>query len=118
MKDNFVYLDYNQVMSFMFELNELRKDNPYFNDKIVESFEDYVLIRANEIAITYPQIKLKIFPNANKYKISKSLFEYLTRLTSIDVFDKETMKKYNRILEEERQKAIEKLLSENEEESK
>lgn len=94
MKENFIYLTYYQAMAFMFRINEIKKNNPYFNDEIAKSYEEYVVNRAGEIVTTYPQIKLKIFPNASKYKISKSLFNYLTRLTSIDVYDKATIKKY------------------------
>ena len=94
MEQNFIYLTYYQAMAFMFGIDEIRKNNPYFNDNIAKSYEEYVVERAGEIVTTYPQIKLKISPNASKYKISKSLFDYLTRLTSIDVYDKETIEKY------------------------
>ena len=53
----------------------------------------------------------------HKYKISKSLFNYLTRLTSIDVYDKETIEKYT-IMTKELEKAtfvnVKKILEKNE----
>ena len=109
MKENFIYLTYYQAMAFMFRINEIRDNNPYFNDGIANSYEEYVIKRAGEIVTTYPQIKLKLFPNANKYKISKSLFDYLTRLTSIDVNDKEIIKKYEIMIKELENASFEKV---------
>ena len=92
--NDYYYLDYIQVMIFMHKLDELKKSNPKFNDPISSSFENYVIERTGQIVTTYPQIELKIFPNSNKYKISKSMFLYLTNLTGIDVFDKTIIDKY------------------------
>lgn len=94
MEESLIYLTYYQVMAFLFEIDKIRKSNPCFNDDIAKSYEEYVVKRTAEIMTTYPQIKLKIFPNASKYVISKKIFDYLTRLTSIDVYDKETIEKY------------------------
>jgi len=94
MNQNYVYLTYYQAMAFMFRIDEIRKNNQYFNDHIAMEYENYVVKRTGEIITTYPQIKLKAFPNANKYKISKSLFNYLTKLTEIDVYNKEIIDKY------------------------
>ena len=104
MKD-FYYLDYIQVMIFMYKIDELRKLNPYFNDPISSSFEKYVVERAGQIVTTYPQIKLKIFPNSNKYRISKSMFSYLANLTGIDVFDKSTINEYIPIIKKAEEEA-------------
>lgn len=91
MDGDFIYLTYYQAMAFLIGIDELRKANPEFNDEIAKSYEDYVLKRAGEIVTTYPQVKLKIFPKASKYKITEGLFDYLTNLTSIDVYDKDTL---------------------------
>lgn len=100
MDKNFLYLTYYQVMSFMYRIDEMQKENPCFNDGIAASFSDYVINRAGEIVMTYPQIKLKIMPNADKYKVSKSMVTYLTRLTGIDVLDKETVNRYIPLIQE------------------
>lgn len=94
MDNNFLYLTYYQVMSFMYRLDEMQKENPDFNDGFAKSFSEYVINRACEIAMTYPQIKFKIVPGSNKYKVAKSMVEYLTNLTGINVFDKETLNRY------------------------
>ena len=100
MKENDIYLTQHQVYAFMHKIGEIRKNDPSFNNEIARDFEEYVIGRAAKIATTYPQIKLKLIPNANKFKISKKLFDYLTKLTSVDVYDKETMKKYMEIEKE------------------
>lgn len=101
MKTKFIYLTYYQVIILMLRLKELRDENPYFSDEIANGFEDYARKRGQEILFTHP-IKLRINPNASKYKVSKSLLEYLTRLTSIDVLKKNSLTRY-----------IEKLKNEN-----
>lgn len=92
-KESPVYLNYYQVMAFLLKISELKEVNPSFKDKIVETFEEYVIERAIEIEKTNPKIILKIIPNGDKYKISSNLLDYLANLTSVDVFDKETMEK-------------------------
>lgn len=87
-------------MSFMYRLDEMQKENPSFNDEIATSFSDYVIKRASEIVTTFPQIKLKIVPGASKYKVAKSVVEYLTNLTGIDVLDKDTLKRYIPLIKE------------------
>lgn len=100
MKEEYINLTYYQVMAFLLKINEFKENNPYFNDSFANSFSHYVLIRTFEIATKTPAIQLKLFPNLKKYKISKSLYNYLTNLTSINVFDKNTMMKYNVLIKE------------------
>lgn len=100
MKEEFVYLTYYQAMAFLLKINEFKENNPYFNDNFANSYSHYVLMRTFEIATTTPEIQLKLFPNSKKYKISKSLFTYLTNLTSINVFDKETLTLYTKLIKE------------------
>ncbi len=57
-------------MIFMLRLSEMKKENPYFRDEIASSFNNFVTNRSEEIALT-SQLKLKIIPNANKFKVSK-----------------------------------------------
>lgn len=54
----------------MLRLSEMKKENPYFRDEIASSFNNFVTNRSEEIALT-SQLKLKIIPNANKFKVSK-----------------------------------------------
>ena len=80
-------------MMFMIRLSEMRKENPYFHDNIASSFNDFAINRCAEIALT-SQIKLKIMPNANKFKVSKSMVKYLKNLTGVDIFDENELNKY------------------------
>lgn len=107
MDNNFVYLTYYQAMAFMHKLEDMKKENSYFKDALADQYSNYVVQRTAEIAMAYPQIKLKVFPNADKYKISRSLLDYLTSLTGIDVFDPETMEYYKEIITEVGERAVE-----------
>ena len=95
-------------MMFMIRLSEMKKENPYFRDNISSSFNDYVINRCAEIACT-SQIKLKIMPNANKFKVSKSMVKYLKNLTGVDVFDENELNKYIPLIENLEKTAMEKL---------
>ena len=90
----YVYLTYYQAMSFLLEIEEMKNNNPHFNDNLANTFYDYVLQRTYEIATTTSFVKAKLFPNSTKYKISKSLFNYLTNITEINVFDEQTLTDY------------------------
>ena len=98
MNDDVVYLTYYQVMIFLLKIDEMKKNNPHFKDSLANSFGDFVLKRTIQIAFTKPLAKLNLFSNSSNYKISRSLFNYLTNLTSMDVFDKETLNKYTDIV--------------------
>lgn len=91
--DNYEYLSYYQVMSLMYAIDKLRKSNQYFSDGISENFEKYVIDRTSEIAMC-SSLKLKIKPNLSKYVLSKSMVEYLIRLTGVNIFDKDTLEEY------------------------
>lgn len=93
MENDFFYLSYYQVMTFMIRLDEMKNENPYFHDEIVSSFNNFVINRSKELAGT-SQLKLKIIPNANKFKVSKSMVRYLKNLTGIDVFDEKILDQY------------------------
>ena len=105
-----VILTYIQMRIFLMRIDEIRKANPYFNDPIVLSFETSAINTTAEIALHNLPIKFKIFERPYKYEISRSLFNYLTNLTGIDVFDKETIKEYQSVMEEGIKKAPEKIL--------
>ncbi len=100
MENGYVYLTYYQTMIFLHRLEEMKKANQYFSDAIAEEFENYTIARAKEILFTHPQIKLKLVPKANKYVISESMFNYLSRLTEVNPLDKEVMKAYKPILKQ------------------
>lgn len=112
METNYIYLTYLQVMVFIHRLEEVKKENQYFSDGISQEFENYVLKRTQEMLFTHPQIKLKIVPNANKFKISESRFNYLVRLTGVNPLDREVLKEYKPIIKNAEQQAISKFLSE------
>lgn len=86
--NDFIYLNQDQVLCFLHGIQLIRDKNPHFNDAICIQFEKYCLERCCEI-VKYSSIKLLLVPHAKKIKISKSLFDYLTRLTLIDVYNKD-----------------------------
>ena len=110
LKSMYALTVYIQMMIFKMKIDEIRKANPYFDDPIVSSFETSTINTTAEIAIHNLPIKFKIFERPYKYEISRSLFNYLTNLTGIDVFDKEIIKKYQPMMEEGIKKAPEKIL--------
>lgn len=96
--NDLIYLNQNQVLLLLHGIQLIRDKNPYFNDAISIQFEKYCLERSSEIAKS-SSIKLLLVPHAKEFKISKSLFDYLTRLTLVDVYNKddvyETVKSFN-----------------------
>lgn len=98
MNEKYEYsLNYAQVMVFVNELCNIKNNNPYFEDKIVDKFNEYVIKRTNEI----DKLKLK-FPsflhfliNTN-YEISNDVMKYLVRITGKNPFDKENIKQYSK----------------------
>lgn len=97
MKNDVVYLTIHQGFALVAKIKEL-KDNPYFKDQIAESFIEEVYKKATEITVNslYFRTNLlqKIKKNGDKIEFSRSKFEYITRLTGINVFDEEFMNKY------------------------
>ncbi len=87
----FYYLNHWQVLTLIHAIEEIKKNNPYFQDTVSDEFVKNCFEEATRIAIT-PTIKLKLIPKANKVKVSESMFKYVTALTGIDVFDKKKMK--------------------------
>ena len=86
--NDLIYLNQNQVLLLLHGIQLIRDKNPYFNDAISIQFEKYCLERSSEIAKS-SSIKLLLVPHAKEFKISKSLFDYLTRLTLVDVYNKD-----------------------------
>lgn len=100
MKENTnVYLNYYQVMMFVLRFQKMREENPYFKSGLVSQFEDYVLIRTIELSrMSKLQSVKESFPKP--YVISNSLYEFLKRLSGIDVFDLKSYLKYKKEVKE------------------
>lgn len=109
MKNCYVYLTYYQVMAFAREADQIKQKNQSFNDELLEMFTYYVCCRGYQIS----SLPKKIRNNIPIYKISKSLFNYLENLTSINVFDKNYMKK-SIIETKEHEKEIQKRINNGE----
>ena len=108
-ENDYIWLNQDQALCFMHGIQLIRDKNPYFNDPIAIEYEKFCLERAEEIAghyFTFSEIKL-LLPHAKDFKISKSLFDYLTRLTGMDVFNKDYVSKIAKIIAEEANKALE-----------
>jgi len=84
MQENFCYINYYQGMALFKAIEEFKKKNQYFNDGIARSFEIEFLSQTEEKALKPIQSK--------NYKFSKSMIDYLIRLTSINIYDKKYMK--------------------------
>ena len=111
MENDFIYLDQNQALCLMHGITLLRKSNPYFDDPIAEEYENYCLERVKEIANTYfkfAKIKL-LLPHGKDFKISKSLFIYLTNLTGMNIYDKELVDATAKVIEKEAEEAFKNL---------
>jgi len=97
MEDEFVYLTISQGFTLASQIVELKK-NPYFRDDIAESFMGEVYAQAANITVSGLNFKSnlakKLQKNGDKIKVSRSKFEYVTRLTGLDVFDEEAMAEY------------------------
>lgn len=93
-KSNNVYLSFYQAMVFMCRIDEMRKATDNFDDELAMMFEKYVIERASEIVLFYPQFLLKVLPHANKHCLTKDNFDYLCTLTEVNQLDKQDFKEY------------------------
>lgn len=102
MKEYFTYLTIEQGYALLFKIEEL-KEISYFEDGIVENFEQEVYKQSAKITINKLNIRSnllqKLQKNGEKLKVPTSRFEYVARLTEINVFDKDTVKEYTKKLE-------------------
>lgn len=93
MKQEEKQLTYYQIMIFMHKIEEIKNNNPTFNDEIILNFENYAIQRTCEISNLSP-IKLKIKPSLGMYLISNDMFNYLSKITGINPLDKEIYNYY------------------------
>ena len=105
----FYYLTHWQMLMLSHKIEEIKKNNPYFQDTIVDDFLNTCMEEAGRIAKT-PTILLKLNPRSNKIKISESMFKYITALTEINVFDKNYMKENLPAVQEEIEKQAQEAL--------
>ena len=89
--EEYYNLTYIQIITLMHKLDEIKKTNPYFNDPISNSFEKNMVEMIAEFEIQSVKYKM---PKASKrkYKVSKSMVDYITNITDIDIFDKKSKK--------------------------
>ena len=104
MKNNQVYLTYKQVMILLLQFQKMREANPYFKSELVYKFEEYVVIRTIEIQLM-PRYELQKYQPFS-YVINSSLYEYLKRLSGIDVFDLKSYLKYKKEVEDYERKVV------------
>lgn len=97
MKNDFVYLTIHQGFALVAGIEELKK-NPYFKDPISESFIQDVFKKSTEITVNSLNYRTNLIQkckkNGNKIEVSRSKFEYIKRLTGIDVFDEDFINEY------------------------
>lgn len=90
----FVRLNYYHIMIFLYEINELRVENELFKDRLIEAFEDDFLTRTCEIVKDYGFLNEMILKNLRLYSLSKSLYDYLIQITSINPLEPKVMRFY------------------------
>ena len=99
MKQNLVYLTYTQAMILVLRFKKMREENPYFKNGLMSQYEEYVLIRTIELSrMSKLEYIKESFPKP--YGISKSLYEFLKRLSGIDVLDLKCYLKYKKEVED------------------
>ena len=106
--DDFIYLNKDQVLYLLNVIQSFKDERPYFNDGIVDQFENYCIERCCEI-IGSSRIKLHLVPHAKDFKISRSLFNYLINLTSANVNNKDEILKAKKEVEEKAEEDVKKL---------
>lgn len=95
MEKDYIYLTYYQMMAFVEKIEQMKLQNQFFNDEFASMFENQFLNMSYQNALI-PNIIKKIIPNAGKFKISISLFNYLERLTNVNVNDKKFMREFTK----------------------
>ena len=98
-----IKLTYYQVMTFINEIDNLKKGDKNFSDEISHSFELYVLNRTKELVLKYPGIVMDFKGVLKLYIISDNIYRHLINLTKVDPLDKKSVSTYiERIQEEEK----------------
>ena len=100
-EQNFVKLNYYQIMIFLYKIGKLKEENIQIDDdEIVSIFSKNSLKEIEENIITYNGfLPSKILKNLKIYKISKTTYNYLVNLTSINPFNSKDYKFYKPIIE-------------------
>ena len=96
MKEDFIYLTYEEAIGIMIGIDALKNDNPYFKDEIATSYTNYIIAKTLENIKEEMEAKgliKKLISKKSKYKISSSLFNYLTRLIGFNVKNKTDLDK-------------------------
>jgi len=99
-EQNFVKLNYYQIMIFLYKIGKLKEENIQIDDEIVSIFSKNSLKEIEENIITYNGfLSPKILKKLKIYKISKTTYDYLVNLTSINSFNSKDYKFYKPIIE-------------------
>lgn len=97
MGEESVYLTLYQGGALLSRIEELEK-NPYFKDPIAEQFRQEFFKQARDITVRSlrptSNALQKLRKNGNMIEVPKGRFEYITRLTEVDVFDEEFMRQF------------------------
>ena len=107
MKEDFIYLTYEEAIGIMIGIDALKNDNPYFKDEIATSYTNYIIAKTLENIKEEMEAKgliKKLISKKSKYKISSSLFNYLTRLIGFNVKNKTDLDKLLDIADREMEK--------------
>ena len=93
------------MMAFVKKIEQMKLQNQCFNDGVAKMFEDQVLDISLQHLFT-PKIIKDVMPI---YKISISLFNYLEKLTDVNVLDRKFMKELKKEIIKEQKEFLNKL---------
>lgn len=98
MKKETINLNFYQVMTYIHEIDCLKRENNNFKDDLVKEFEKNILEQISSNIVSYYNVPDFIVQNARIYKVTTSMYNYLTNLTGVDVCDEAIVKHYKKYI--------------------
>lgn len=97
MDESYKKLNYYQVMAFLYEVEQLKK-NKEFNDSMVDVFYYVFMKRLKENLIKYQSVPEIVFKNLKIYSFSLQMYQHMFAVTGLNVEDRELMKVYKKYI--------------------
>lgn len=99
-EQNFVKLNYYQMMIFLYGIKKVKEENNSIDDEILSTYSKSLIKATREIVTSaYGMLPTKILKNMKLYQVSKVTYDYLIEITSINPIDAKDYKYYKRIVE-------------------
>lgn len=95
-----VKLNYYEVMTLWLKVSELISIDNYYDEELINKFLDYVNVRTMEIDVEFSLLMLpkSLCLKRKLYRINLDVINYLINITRINIFDKEVIDKYSKII--------------------